>query len=195
LDDDYRYQPLRVVISRSLRVEGPADLTYLIVSPPFAEYEEGALYEAFLGLLGHDTETPWAHDGYRLEEKRASTEWGASGFVWSILLEVGAHVPDAVIGYGLGRTLDSLVARLRLRRELPSLDRAEALRRAQYTLVLNTPDLRKADLLEPYTEEEDRQARQWSFTFRPGNGNEYVVIVGTVGGVPGVTCVKRARLD
>lgn len=194
MHSDHELSSLDIVIRRSAFDDSAtADYLVHIPSPAFASMEEGILYRAFSDLLNLDTETEWMHDGFKVKEERVITEHGGSSFVWSIVLDAASFVPEAVLSFGVYKTLEQLVARLGTR-EQPHLDRDTALQRATWAIVLANESLTRASLSNPIAEEHDASRRIWLFRFRPGDGNEYTATIEPISGLPNVTRVTKSSV-
>jgi len=191
MSETYELSTLRIIVKRTIEQKSEeADTLYLIPGSAFARYEEGAFYREFAQLFNYDSGTPWAHDGFIIQERRSVTEWGGSGFLWEILVTAGPHVPTAVITFGVTKVLEALVKRVGTRAGEP-ITRDEALHEATWAILLANRQLKRDELEEVHSEEEDRSNGSFRFTFRPTDGYEYAASIGSVAGVPQVTAVSR----
>jgi hypothetical protein len=195
MNSEYELSSLRIIIKQVGELGSTeANLAYVITDVPFERNEEGVIYREFERFFERDTETEWMRDGYFLQEKRSTHEWGSSGFIWQILIEAGGHVPEAVIGTGVTKTLEVLVKKLGKKpRANPTYE--EALNRAQYAILLGYPELRRDDLGVLTNEEVDLANSRYSFTWRPGDAHEYIVEISTMGGIPEVAKITRRLLE
>jgi hypothetical protein len=132
-------------------------------------------------------------EGIALQENRTTLEWGASASAWHYVVELAASLDEALIGAAVQAALSKIASLAQASRSAEPLSRDSALHFAKQTLLINTPSLSHKDLTV-HSEEEDRKAGSWSFSFRPDDGYEYEARIEHVGEMPNVTRIRRSRL-
>lgn len=189
------YSELTIKISRgSGEPGGGLEEIYLISEPPFETFDAGAIWEELSELLRHSREMDWV-GGYTIDEHRRIDEGpGASGWWWELVLNASYTIPTGVVAYGAKVTFNRLADRLGVR-EVPALERDEAIGKAQWSLLISTPSLEHSSLGDPVSEEYDFENKRWTFKFRPNNGYDYTVVIGWHKKVPGVVRVLREKID
>jgi hypothetical protein len=127
---------------------------------------------------------------FTLDVKRKYISWGADASAFEVLAMISASIFSSLAATVIQEKINQLRGRLSGGKQVAEpLSRDQAIGQAQRQVAVSY-DVKRQDLVVR-AEEENRQENTWTVDLQHADGTRYSVVIGSIGGSPSTSRIRR----